>query len=464
MATPQVYLEQRLQDDWLVGGDRQVFSRGVATQLQAIQQCPVPSPVILLAQREPVQCLAGFMAACIAAAPVVLGNPDWGDREWQQVFQQVQPHLIWADAVLPPHSSSPPATSALSPGSILIATGGSSGRLKFAIHTWDTLMASVRGMQTHFQVETIHSYCVLPLYHVSGLMQFMRSFTSGGQLVVQPFRELLVGHWRIPNPEGWFLSLVPTQLQRLLDTATAGANVVDWLTQFGAILLGGGAAWPQLLEQARSQQLPLAPTYGMTEMASQVATLAPQAFLAGQNHCGPVLPHVQVRVCDRNGLPLGPHQVGSLRLQGQSLMRGYLGNPLKTDGFYPDDVGFLDAQGHLHLVGRNSTKIITGGENVFPEEVEAVIRTTGLVTDVCVLGLPDEYWGEVVTAVYVAQENQASTGLDTQLKRAIASQLSKYKQPKHWIAVDHLPRNAQGKLNRQQLRNWVQGQYKGTIP
>ncbi len=95
-------------------------------------------------------------------------------------------------------------------------------------------------------------------------------------------------------------------------------------------------------------------------------------------------------------------------------------------------------------MGRNSSKIITGGENVFPAEVEAVILATGLVVDVCVLGMPDRHWGEAVTAVYVPRQPTITA---SQLAAAIADRLSPYKQPKQWFAIAALPRNSQGKLN-----------------
>lgn len=118
----------------------------------------------------------------------------------------------------------------------MIPTGGSSGKIRFAIHTWETLTAAVRGFQEFFAVEQINSCCVLPLYHVSGLMQFLRSFTTGGKLIVVPFKTLesLTSPFNFAEqfaPANSFLSLVPTQLQRLLQRPAA----VDWLTQFRII-------------------------------------------------------------------------------------------------------------------------------------------------------------------------------------------------------------------------------------
>lgn len=445
---PKKSLEQRWGEDWLTGVDSPLFWQGVEANLERFSQGQA-HPVILIAERDPLQFLASFFAACALNCRVYLGNPDWGSQEWQQVEQQCQPDFVIGIGEV--RKTLKGQASPLPKGSICIPTGGSSGQVKFAVHTWDTLMASVEGFRQHFQVEKINAYCVLPLYHVSGLMQAMRAFTSGGTLAVQPFKQLEAGNQLKLPPSNSFISLVPTQLQRLLQQ---GEHWDNWLRSFQAVLLGGAPAWTSLLDDARKRTIPLSLTYGMTETASQVATLLPEEFLKGMTCSGRALPHAQIEILNEAGHSLPSGQVGQIALKVRSLaLNAILDNflPLEKGGrgdpcaFCPDDLGYLDAQGYLSVVGRNSTKIITGGENVFPEEVEAVLRETGLVTDVCVIGLPDQTWGQAVTAVYVPQ----SPGiLVTQLQQAVATQLSNYKQPKHWLAVQSLPRNAQGKVNR----------------
>ena len=117
--------------------------------------------------------------------------------------------------------------------------------------------------------------------------------------------------------------------------------------------------------------------------------------------------------------------------------------------FITDDLGYFDDAGYLHLVGRNSQKIITGGENVFPNEVEAVILATKLVKDVCVIGISDRVWGQAVTAVYVPAKPELDLDL---IKAQTKLQLAKYKQPKNWIEVENLPRNNRGKINYQKVK------------
>jgi O-succinylbenzoic acid--CoA ligase len=313
------------------------------------------------------------------------------------------------------------------------------------MHTWESLMASVIGFQQYFNLEQVNSFCILPLYHVSGLMQFMRSFSSGGKLAVSTLKLLENGEKYDIEPAEFFISLVPTQLQRLLQKP----DLTTWLSRFQTTLLGGAPAWLELLETSRNYGIRLAPTYGMTETASQIATLKPEAFLAGNNTSGQILPHAKVIIKGENGEILGRNKTGFINIKADSLTVGYYPEFFANkEEFQLDDVGYIDENGYLKIVGRNSNKIITGGENVFPNEVEAAIISTQMVEDVCVIGLPDSQWGEIVTAIYVPKIPDINID---DLKIAIEDKLSKFKYPKKWIAVENLPRNAQGKINRKLL-------------
>jgi O-succinylbenzoic acid--CoA ligase len=425
---------------------------------------------VILAEREPVRFLAGFIAAYTAKCPVFLCNPNWAKQEWQQVFDLVQPDIIWGieerrgdtekqgyGEIINNFSASPthrvPASD--SPH-IMIPTGGSSGKIKFAVHTWETLTASVRGFTEYFQLQKVNSFCVLPLYHVSGLMQFMRCFTTGGKFVISPFKELVSRQLDKFEQSEFFISLVPTQLQSLLQNS----NLTTWLSQFQTVLLGGAPAWDEILEKARYYQIRLALTYGMTETASQIATLKPDDFLNGKVNSGQILPHAKVRICNEKGDILNTNQTGNISIQAESLALGYY--PLAAShqplapNFPTDDIGFIDNSGYLNIVGRNSDKIITGGENVYPTEIESAIKATAMVSDVCVVGIPDQYWGQAVTAIYVPKNFNDSVA---EIQNLLKDKLSKFKLPKHWIPVENLPRNSQGKINRQQLQEIMSSIY-----
>lgn len=456
-TTAATVLQQRWQQPWILGVEGETFWKQL-TQFQAQFQAQQPQ-AILLVESAPIRFLAAFFAACQQSRCVWLANPQWGLREWQQVAAQCcpdvivgqVPHGLWSElsnSLVEPREALPSGDGETQ---ILIPTGGSSGNIRFAVHTWDTLVASVQGFQQYFQCEQVNAYCVLPVFHVSGLMQAMRCLLSGGQLVIQPWRSLLTKGAIATPPQNLFLSLVPTQLQRLLQS---DREVVLWLRQFTAILLGGSPPWPTLLQTARDLQLPLAPTYGMTETASQIATLLPQEFLAGNLSSGRPLPHADITIRDEAGNCLPPHKTGRITIKATSLAPKY-GHTVLTHPFQSGDLGYLDAAGYLHVVGRADTLIITGGEKVLPVEIESAIVKTGLVWDVVVVGIPDEEWGEKIVAVVVP--DMGSWDSD-RLQAALKPLLSPHKMPKHWFAWPSLPRNAQGKLNQAEIQRRVQQQ------
>ncbi|MBG1268085.1 2-succinylbenzoate--CoA ligase [Nostoc sp. WHI] len=457
MERPLDCLKNLDQHDWLIGYNSRQFNQIVQElylQLTQLSACETP-PKILLAEREPVRFLASFIAACAANCPVFLCNPDWGTQEWQQVFDLVNPDIIWGELL---HSPTPPlphsarakrpatANSTQHSALIMIPTGGSSGQIKFAIHTWETLVASVQGFTEYFQLKQVNSFCVLPLYHVSGLMQFMRCFTTGGKLAILSFKAVEAGQILNIKQSDFFISLVPTQLQRLLENP----ELTKWLSQFNTVLLGGAPAWNELLEKARFHHIRLAPTYGMTETASQIATLKPEDFLGGKISSGEILPHAQVTIHNQQGEILNLNQIGNIIIHAQSLALGYYpqiwGN---QDIFQVDDLGFLDDQGHLNIVGRSSNKIITGGENIYPTEIESAIRATQMVVDICIIGIPDKHWGQALTAIYIPKKPNTSA---LEIQNLLKDKLSKFKIPKYWIPQQNLSRNSQGKINHQQLQ------------
>lgn len=408
----------RIESGWLVNfpsADIARLHRLVDHKICQFSQSP--PDFISIETTDAIEFIAYFMVGCRLGLPMFLYNPAWGTLERAQVARLI------ATANLAQHQHQ-----------IMIPTGGTSGVVKFAIHTWETLSASVYGFQKFYQVAEINSICVLPLYHVSGLMQLMRSLLTDGHLAITHFTYLtsLPGSIELDQ---YFISLVPTQLQKLL------TSDADLLKQFHTILLGGAPPTLELLTQARLAQLPLALTYGMTETASQITSLKPAEFLAGNQSCGRVLPHAEI--CLRATATDG---IGTISIKSTSLMLGYFPATNPVTSFEPDDLGKIDSQGYLTILGRDSDKIITGGENVFPVEVMAAIIKTGLVRDVWVVGVADIYWGQKVVAIYTPIDLKITTEM---IAIAIADKISRYKIPKAWIQVTQIPRNALGKVSNQ---------------
>lgn len=416
-------------------------------QISAVEAQSQPLKAIFIVEQNPIHFIASFLASVIAEVNLFLCDPSWQRQEWLQVLSLVKPDLILGDNAARDSishlklASSDPASQLkfFDRPLIMIPTGGTSGKIKFAVHSWQTLAASVTGFKTFFACQQINSFCTLPLYHVSGLMQLMRSFLTQGRLIICPYKLAAAQPKAIARAD-FFISLVPTQLQLLI------ANSPEWLQEFKAILVGGAAASRSLLDTARKYNLAIAPIYGMTETASGVVALKPQDFLSGNYSNGQVMPHAQVSI--KNDLTT-KNRAGLIEIKSTSLYLGYYPAVLNSgSSLLTDDLGYFDAAGYLSLVGRDSQKIITGGENVFPAELEEVIYSTQLVRDVCVIGIPDPKWGQAVTAIYVPA---ATNNLDL-IKEQVRSQLAKYKQPKNWLKVDTIPRNNRGKVNYQELQ------------
>jgi len=438
----------QIQEEFSIG-----YPEALVQQSQHIYSQIPQEAKILLKEGNSTQFLSVFLAGVGKGCPIFLGNYQWQSQEWQHVFDLVQPDFIIQANRLEQIASSP--LNIKSEGNIMIPTSGSSGKIRFVKHNWETLSASVTGFCRYFEQERVNCFCTLPLYHVSGLMQFMRTFLTGGNLILYPYKRLesawqnqdLATLRQLQNiaQNNYFLSLVPTQLQRLLNF---GAG--NWLSQFKAVLLGGAPPWQSLLATARHYQIPLALTYGMTETASQIVTLQPDDFLVGNNSVGQVLPHAKIIIQGELGEELAPEKLGTITIKTNALGLGYYHDcDWKREQWITDDLGYFDRAGYLHIVGRKSQKIITGGENVFPNEVEAAILSTGLVTDVYVMGLEDQIWGEVVSAIYVSQKKTAtSSEIKAQLKQALSS----YKIPKKWFRVTKIPRNDQGKINKEIIK------------
>jgi o-succinylbenzoate---CoA ligase len=370
---------------------------------------------------------------------VFLCDPKWGVEERTQL-----------EALL---AAIPEDAPEVGEGWLCVPSGGTSGGLKFARHDEHTLLAAVSGFRAHFGISRVNAVDVLPAHHVSGLMARVRCAVTGGRHVSWSWKELEAGRFPVleAESEGWVLSLVPTQLQRLLASAAAQ----EWLRGFRAIFLGGGPAWEELTEHAAQARLPVALCYGMTETAAMVTSLRPEEFARGARDCGTALPHVRVEVVDdATSAVLSAGETGVVRIAGESVFRGYFPVGRAAGAFTTEDLGCFDARGHLQIQGRRDAVIITGGKKVFPEEVEAALRASGQFGDVAVIALPDAQWGQRVVACYAAR------GDDLDLKRvdlALAG-LASHKRPKAFIAVSQWPRNAQGKVSRSALARAVRGE------
>lgn len=335
-------------------------------------------------------------------------------------------------------------------GWLCIPTGGSSGAMKLARHDEQTLGAAAAGFCAHFGVSRVNALSVLPAWHVSGLMAWARCFWTGGVFRTARWKDIETGSRpEISERAGQgktFISLVPTQLARLLADEAATA----WLRGFRAVLLGGAPSWPELRTQARAARVPMAMCYGMTETAALVAAQKPDEFLSGDESNGAILPHAR----------LGLAEDGRLEIDADSLFRGYWPETRPAAAWRTDDLAEFDTKGRLHIRGRADALIISGGEKVNPTEVEEVLRAAGgaALRDVAVVGVPSTEWGAEVVALYPGETDYE---LVARLRAGLASALAPAKRPKRYLAVPGAdwPRDARGKLSRAKLTELAQREH-----
>lgn len=293
---------------------------------------------------------------------------------------------------------------------------------------------------------------VLPLFHVGGLAVLFRSVLYGTAVILKARFDVDDIAATMGRDAVTMISLVPTMLYRMM------AAGVTFPQSVRLILLGGAAATPQLMADALRAGLPVALTYGLTEATSQVATATPAQTRAKPTSVGKPLLFTQVRVVDESGVDVPPNMHGAILVKGPTVMRGYWRNPDATaqtvqgSWLHTGDIGLLDEDGDLHITQRRSDLIVSGGENVYPSEVEHVLLASEDVAAVCVVGVDDAEWGQRVVAAIVPTRKDIDI---QQLMNYSRSHLAGYKQPRRIILLDSLPQTASGKVSRADVRRVV---------
>jgi acyl-CoA synthetase (AMP-forming)/AMP-acid ligase II len=234
------------------------------------------------------------------------------------------------------------------------------------------------------------------------------------------------------------------------------AGLADRPGPLRVVLLGGGPIPGILVEQSLARGIPAAPTYGLTEAASQVATLAPAELALAGHTAGRPLPDTEVRIARDDGTAAGIDEPGEILVRGPQVMRGYLDRPddtaraLAGGWLHTGDVGALDAAGRLRVLDRREDLIVSGGENVYPAEVENALFGHPAIGDVAVIGVPDDRWGEAVKAIVVLKPGLKATA--DEILAFARTRIAGYKLPKTIDFISELPRNPSGKVLKRELR------------
>jgi acyl-CoA synthetase (AMP-forming)/AMP-acid ligase II len=293
---------------------------------------------------------------------------------------------------------------------------------------------------------------VMPMYHLRGYpVVLLRNFDAGALLAN-------VQAHRVTNT-----AMAPTMIAMLLEDPATEKYDLSSLRRIG---YGASAMPAEVLRRARVRWpgVGFSTGFGMTELAGNVMFMSPADHdraadqgLEILRSVGRQMPLARVRVIDEEGRDVPPNTPGEIVVKGDQVLSGYWRNQEATEKSFLDgwfrsgDVGRWDENGYLYIVDRKKDMILTGGENVYPREVEEVLYEHPAVVEAAVLGAPDPKWGEKVVAVVCLRSEASGEELIAFCKERIAS----YKKPKHVVFIDALPKNASGKVLKRELRDQI---------
>ncbi|MFB4169250.1 o-succinylbenzoate--CoA ligase [Virgibacillus sp. JSM 102003] len=327
----------------------------------------------------------------------------------------------------------------------IIYTSGTTGFPKGVIHTYGNHWWSAIGSMLNLGLNNNDKWLnVLPIFHVGGLSIFIKSVIYGMPVYLVEKYDKKSVHDAIMSKGVTIVSVVTLMLRELVEYL--GDQLFP--DTFRCVLLGGGPAPKSLLEQAKLRNVPVFQSYGMTETSSQIVTLSPKDALEKIGSSGkPLFPaQLKIDATDKS--------IGEIHVKGPMVTNGYFRNEAATEKALTDgwlatgDLGYLDDDGFLYVVDRRKDLIISGGENIYPTEIESVLSEVDAVREAAVVGLSDDKWGQVPIAFVVLADKTVSA--EVILEHA-SQKLAKYKLPKEIHFIDQLPINASNKIVKSKL-------------
>ena len=320
----------------------------------------------------------------------------------------------------------------------IMNTSATTGQFKSVPLQWGQIRAHVQASKEVLgKTEQDNWLMVLPLFHVSGLSILMRSLYNGTAVTILPKYDEAQVLKLIESENINMMSLVPTILTQLEPSITHH--------KLRVILLGGEFIPMALIDACEKKSLPIYKTYGMTETFSQSVTFSVLDYPHKRDSVGKPLPGMQVRIDnpDADG-------VGEIHLTGPMVMTGYIDKEPIDGDLNTDDIGYVDEDGFVYILNRRKDLIISGGENIYPKELEDLVYTLPSVKECAVVPVPDPKWGQV-PALFMAFHDGESMTSD-EILSFMTNSLAKYKVPKYVKILPALPRNGTGKIVRNELR------------
>ena len=317
----------------------------------------------------------------------------------------------------------------------IINTSATTGKFKSVPVRWSQIEFHVKASAKVLGMEEDDNWLVvLPMFHVSGLSIILRTLYNGTRATIrEKFSEQVVLD-ALDTEDVTIVSLVPTVLQRIVERIQAPA--------LRAILLGGEFIPMPLLQECVQRNLPVYKTYGMSETFAQSTTFSVKDYPNKLASVGYPLEGVTIEI--RNPDEEG---VGEVWLSSPMLMKGYLNKEPIKGAFNTDDIGYIDEDGFLYLLNRRKDIIISGGENIYPKEIEDVLYEMNGINECAVIPITDSKWGQVPILCVVTSHKEQ------EIIDYLQDRLAKYKVPKQILYFDTLPKNSMGKILRQELIN-----------
>lgn len=338
----------------------------------------------------------------------------------------------------------------------ILYTSGTTGTPKGVPLTARHFAASAMASISHLgNMDDDRWLACVPLFHIAGLSILTRSVLAGVAVVLHESFDAEEVSRALDEQHITLMSLVPTMLHRLVDVRLAQKRTRR--LSLRAVLIGGASCSETLRQQSLELGLPVLMTYGLTEACSQVATETLSSLHRDTPPAPEPLQGIQIKIINSSGRSLNANEEGEILVRGDMVMDHYYRRPeesaqaLQNGWLHTGDIGFLNTRGGLCVLNRRSDLIVTGGENVYPAEVEACLMLCPLVKEVCVTGEDDPEFGQRVVAWVVLE--QASVINEEELQQHCRKTLAGYKIPRRIIFLPQLPRNVSGKIMRQHLNS-----------